>query len=100
MAVIGPASQAAVPQPRALAVDAIYRLTSRADLPSDLVDEAEDLLLRLQAVPRLITFLSSLHDHFPPLDSGSIPSAMPWCRCRPCMGCYTVSLLVPVYCLS
>lgn len=72
IAAISPASQAAVSESCNLAVDAIHSLTSRAALPSELVDEAEDLLLHLQAVPRLITFLRSLaHVHFPPLDAGS-----------------------------
>ena len=79
IATIAHASLAAVSESCNLAVDAIHNLTSRTDLPSELVDEAEDLLLRLQAVPRLITFLRSLTVNFPSPDAGSIPS--PAVRC-------------------
>lgn len=81
IAAISPASQAAVSESCNLAVDAIHSLTSRAALPSKLVDEAEDLLLHLQAVPRLITFLRSLaHVYFPHLDAGS-SVLLPLCTC-------------------
>ena len=44
----------------AAAVGALHSLTSRAVLPSALVDKAEDLMLHLQALPRLSSFLRSL----------------------------------------
>ena len=43
----------------ALAMDIVLSLTSRAALPLNLVDEAEGLLLRLQAIPRLSWFLKA-----------------------------------------
>ena len=54
--------------PAAVAVDILFSLTSKGDLPLDWVDEAEGLLLRLQAIPRLSWFLKS-----PTL----VPSAIP-----------------------
>lgn len=48
------------PLSAAAAVEVLHSLTCRAVLPSALVDQAEDLMLRLQALSRLSLFLKSL----------------------------------------
>ena len=63
IAAIGTSSETELDVSRLSAVAAVatlHSMTSRAVLPSALVDQAEDLLLRLQALPRLSSFLRSL----------------------------------------
>ena len=63
IAAIGTSSMAEKEQSRvtaAAALGVLQSLTSRAVLPCALVDQAEDLMLRLQALPRLSTLLRSL----------------------------------------
>lgn len=60
----------------AAAVGALHSLTSRAVLPVALVDKAEDLMLHLQALPRLSSFLRSLT--FAPIPAESVEGSNRW----------------------
>lgn len=73
IAAIGTAPEVEVSKSAAaIAMGVIHCLALKTALPADLVDEAEDLLLRLQAVPRLTTFLRSIT--FDPVPGSSAPN--------------------------